>query len=56
VFIRTDQLDGETDWKLRRAVNFIQTKEDPDHIPGLMGEIVANPPNNKIYSFLGFFL
>ena len=22
VFIRTDQLDGETDWKLRRAVNF----------------------------------
>ena len=22
VFLRTDQLDGETDWKLRRAVNF----------------------------------
>ena len=22
VFIRTDQLDGETDWKLRKAVNF----------------------------------
>lgn len=22
VFVRTDQLDGETDWKLRRAVNF----------------------------------
>lgn len=22
VFIRTDQLDGETDWKLRKAVTF----------------------------------
>ncbi len=22
VFIRTDQLDGETDWKLRKSVNF----------------------------------
>ena len=25
VFIKTDQLDGETDWKLRKAVNFTQT-------------------------------
>lgn len=24
VFIRTDQLDGETDWKLRKAVGFTQ--------------------------------
>lgn len=24
VFIRTDQLDGETDWKLRKAVRFTQ--------------------------------
>lgn len=24
VFIRTDQLDGETDWKLRKAINFTQ--------------------------------
>jgi len=24
VFIRTDQLDGETDWKLRKAVTFTQ--------------------------------
>lgn len=22
VFVRTDQLDGETDWKLRKAINF----------------------------------
>lgn len=25
VFIRTDQLDGETDWKLRKAVGITQT-------------------------------
>lgn len=24
VFIRTDQLDGETDWKLRKAVGYTQ--------------------------------
>jgi phospholipid-translocating ATPase len=25
VFIRTDQLDGETDWKLRKAVTMTQS-------------------------------
>ena len=25
VFIRTDQLDGETDWKLRKAVGITQS-------------------------------
>lgn len=24
IFVRTDQLDGETDWKLRKAVNITQ--------------------------------
>ena len=24
VFIRTDQLDGETDWKLRKAIAYTQ--------------------------------
>lgn len=55
IFIRTDQLDGETDWKLRRAIGFIQNKCDPDNIPSLMGEIVANPPTNKIYDFQGYY-
>lgn len=45
VFIRTDQLDGETDWKLRRAVPFIQSKRDPDAIAELMGDITALPPS-----------
>lgn len=55
VFIRTDQLDGETDWKLRRAIGFIQNKAEPDNIPSLMGEVVANPPTNKIYDFQGYY-
>lgn len=28
VFIRTDQLDGETDWKLRKSIKFIQDLAD----------------------------
>jgi phospholipid-translocating ATPase len=26
VFIRTDQLDGETDWKVRRPISFTHSK------------------------------
>lgn len=29
VFIRTDQLDGETDWKLRKAVSITQAVQPP---------------------------
>ena len=33
LFLKTDQLDGETDWKLRKAVkmtqSFLQSGEDP---------------------------
>ncbi len=55
VFIRTDQLDGETDWKLRRAVNYIQEKHSPDSITSLMGDITCNPPTNMIYDFEGVY-
>lgn len=30
VFIRTDQLDGETDWKLRKAIKFTQKRNNYD--------------------------
>lgn len=34
VFIRTDQLDGETDWKIRRAIRntqeILKQQENPD--------------------------
>ena len=49
VFIRTDQLDGETDWKLRKAVGLTnglspitQLKKRDDLI------MYANPPNAQI--------
>jgi phospholipid-translocating ATPase len=38
-FIRTDQLDGETDWKLRVAVPFCQKLESDWDLLGLDAEI-----------------
>ena len=55
VFIRTDQLDGETDWKLRRSIGFIQHKGSPDDIWSMLGEIVVNPPTHQIYDFQGYY-
>ena len=48
VFIRTDQLDGETDWKLRKAVAVTQDATDSNQLTSLTnvnGAIVANPPD-----------
>jgi len=59
-FIRTDQLDGETDWKLRLAVPLSQkqagnpgtTDED---ILFLDASIYAEKPQKDIHSFIGKF-
>ena len=55
VFIRTDQLDGETDWKLRKAVGLTNNcspitklKKDENLV------MFANPPNDQIYDFKGY--
>ena len=53
-FIRTDQLDGETDWKLRRALSVTQAMPFSD-FSLLSGEITAEKPNKNIYSFIGTF-
>lgn len=45
VFIRTDQLDGETDWKLRKAISITQHVQ-PTRLAQTDGVIVANPPND----------
>lgn len=50
VFIRTDQLDGETDWKLKLTVPQIQTASF-EEIKEL--SILAEHPNKDIYSFMG---
>ncbi|CDW80139.1 probable phospholipid-transporting atpase iib-like [Stylonychia lemnae] len=57
VFIRTDQLDGETDWKVRRPVTFTQNQiERPEEILFMdNAEIKCEGPTNLIYEFAGLF-
>lgn len=57
VFLRTDQLDGETDWKLRKSIGFTQNYY---HEKKLLADlttsyIITEPPSNLIYSFKGKF-
>lgn len=49
-FIRTDQLDGETDWKLRLASPLTQSL-DPRSFTRL--KIVAGKPDRKVNEFVG---
>ena len=51
-FIRTDQLDGETDWKLRKAPGLTQELSEKD-IVNLDGFIQYEPPSKLIYNFEG---
>lgn len=58
-FIRTDQLDGETDWKLRVAVDCTQRLSEAD-IAALQQErerayVYAGPPTKDIHTFVGNF-
>jgi phospholipid-translocating ATPase len=55
-FIRTDQLDGETDWKLRIAAPQTQSLEDISVLPfdrKITGKIHAEPPSLSIQEFTG---
>ena len=54
-FIRTDQLDGETDWKLRLAIHYTQSLQDDAQIFDVSGEIYADAPHKDIYNFIGNF-
>ena len=49
-FIRTDQLDGETDWKLRLASPLTQSL-DPRNFTRL--RLVAAMPDRKVHEFYG---
>lgn len=53
-FIRTDQLDGETDWKLRIAVPVTQSMAEDD-ITALRSRavVVAGPPSKDLHTFVG---
>ncbi|KAH9932838.1 aminophospholipid-transporting P-type ATPase [Amylocystis lapponica] len=54
-FIRTDQLDGETDWKLRVAVPACQKLPGERELFELDAEIYADAPIKDIHTFIGTF-
>jgi phospholipid-translocating ATPase len=51
VFIKTDQLDGETDWKLRKAIPHTQALTRPEELILYPGYMIVTPPNRQIYDF-----
>lgn len=55
-FIRTDQLDGETDWKLRVAVPATQKLPSDQELLNLDAEIYADAPSKDIHTFVGTFM
>jgi phospholipid-translocating ATPase len=57
VFVRTDQLDGETDWKVRESIRYTQMiiEEDTKNIFSANWSAVVETPNDKIYDFSGNF-
>ena len=54
-FIRTDQLDGETDWKLRVAVPATQNMDNEQDLFSINAFIYADKPHMDIHSFIGTF-
>lgn len=55
VFVRTDQLDGETDWKLRLAVPATQKLENDSELFNIDATIYIEKPQRDIHSFIGTF-
>lgn len=55
-FVRTDQLDGETDWKLRLAISATQLIESNEDFFNIEATITAEPPGKDIHSFRGKFI
>ena len=55
IFLRTDQLDGETDWKLRKPVNMTQEVNDVCKLINEDYYLIVDPPTKHIYSFKGVF-
>lgn len=54
-FIRTDQLDGETDWKLRLAVPHTQKMEQESELLNSKAILFAEKPRKAIYNFIGTY-
>nr|CAH8864748.1 unnamed protein product [Trichobilharzia regenti] len=59
-FIRTDQLDGETDWKLRYAIPtthaYINRLGHPSSLWDMEAQVYAEAPRQNIHNFEGTFV
>lgn len=55
IFIKTDQLDGETDWKVRRAIRTTHNVLFTDKFARINGSVRYAPACDDIYDFLGSF-
>ncbi len=55
VFIKTDQLDGETDWKVRKSVSSFQKVTSDTDIWDIQGDFKIESPRKEIYEFAGNF-
>jgi len=53
VYIRTDQLDGETDWKLRKPTSYTQKIKGIDELSEIKGYFEIDAPYMNIYEFNG---
>lgn len=54
-FVKTDQLDGETDWKTRHAVVYTQALASDADLVAMQAQIKAAKPIMDIYKFVGTF-
>uniref|UniRef100_A0A673G8Y2 Phospholipid-transporting ATPase n=1 Tax=Sinocyclocheilus rhinocerous TaxID=307959 RepID=A0A673G8Y2_9TELE len=54
-FLRTDQLDGETDWKLRLPVACTQRLPTAADLLQIRSFVYAEEPNIDIHNFIGTF-
>uniref|UniRef100_A0A8C4FU83 Phospholipid-transporting ATPase n=1 Tax=Denticeps clupeoides TaxID=299321 RepID=A0A8C4FU83_9TELE len=54
-FLRTDQLDGETDWKLRLPVSCTQRLPTAADLLQIRSYVYAEEPNIDIHNFIGTF-
>jgi magnesium-transporting ATPase (P-type) len=54
-FIRTDQLDGETDWKLRLAISETQKLPYDLDLFQMEASVFAEKPQRDIHTFIGTF-
>ncbi len=48
-FVRTDQLDGETDWKLKLAVPMTQKLDSDEELLSLDVSVYAERPQKDIH-------